>query len=105
MNEIFNEQFWTAAPVLVSLTTTLAGLINQYLDIKSIYKQLISWAVGAALSTGCILCGFIGEASWKSYIAMAVVVALSSNGLYDITTIKTWIGTWFPSKKRTTKNV
>lgn len=100
MNEIFNDKFWMVAPMLVSLTTTLAGLINQYLDIKAFYKQLISWIVGAILSTGCILLGFVGEASWKSYIAMSIVVALSSNGLYDITTIKSWINKLFPTRKK-----
>ena len=50
---IFSESFWYVAPILVAMTTGIAGLINQGFNIQKAWaKQLISWVLGAGLSVG-----------------------------------------------------
>ena len=98
---IFSESFWYVAPILVTATTFLAGLINQGLSkiwtIPGWVKQLVSWVVGAGLSVaawGLKVITF-GNPVWLGVIALAVVVGLASNGIYDIEVIKKWINSWF----------
>ena len=98
---IFSESFWYIAPILVSMTVGLSGLINQGFKIeKGWLKQLISWVIGAALSVGAwgIKVITFGNPVWLSVVALCIVVGLSSNGLYDIPTIKNWINSWFVKK-------
>lgn len=53
INGIFSESFWWVAPILVTMTTALAGLINQGFKVPYAWlKQLISWVLGAGLSCG-----------------------------------------------------
>ena len=101
---IFSEQFWYIAPILVTLTTTFSGLLNQGLqkvwDVPGWFKQLVSWVFGAGLSVaawGLKVITF-GNPVWLGVIALAVVVGLSSNGVYDIPLIKSWIEKWFVKK-------
>ena len=101
---IFSEQFWYIAPILVTLTTTFSGLLNQGLqkvwDVPGWFKQLVSWVFGAGLSVaawGLKVITF-GNPIWLGVIALAVVVGLSSNGVYDIPLIKSWIEKWFVKK-------
>ena len=102
ITEIFNDAFWYMAPILVALSTTVTGVINQLFKVGNSWKQLVSWLVGAALACGSIALGFLGEhIQWPSYVAMSIVVGLSSNGIYDIEAIKNWIDNWFT--KKTTK--
>ena len=99
--EIFNEAFWYAAPILMVASTTVTGVINQLFKVADKFKQLISWAVGIALSCTAIAVGFLGDNNgWPSYIAMSVVVGLSSNGIYDIDFIHEWIDKWFTKPVR-----
>jgi len=100
IQEIFNAAFWYMAPILVALSTTVTGLVNQWFKIPDKFKQLASWIVGAVLSCGAIFFGFLGESiGWPSYIALSIVVGLSSNGIYDIEAIKKIIDSWFNKKK------
>ena len=101
---IFSESFWYVAPILVTITTTLSGLLNQGLqkvwDVPSWFKQLVSWVFGAGLSVaawGLKVITF-GNPVWLGVIALAIVVGLSSNGMYDIPFIKSWIAKWFVKK-------
>ena len=101
---IFSEQFWYIAPILVTLTTTFSGLLNQGLqkvwDVPGWFKRLVSWVFGAGLSVaawGLKVITF-GNPVWLGVIALAVVVGLSSNGVYDIPLIKSWIEKWFVKK-------
>ena len=99
---IFSESFWYIAPILVSVTVGLSGLINQGLKIeKGWLKQLISWIIGAAVSVGAwgIKVITFGNPVWLGIVALCVVVGLSSNGLYDVPTIKNWVNSWFVKKK------
>ena len=101
---IFSESFWWAAPILVALTTSLAGLINQGFKIKQGWlKQLISWVLGAGLSVGAWAIKMItfGDPVWLGVVCLCLVVGLASNGIYDIPFIKGWIDKWFVKAPKT----
>lgn len=101
---IFSESFWYIAPILVAITTALAGLINQGFKIgKAWLKQLISWVLGAGLSVGAWALKLIafGDPVWLGVVCLCIVVGLASNGFYDIPTIRNWINTWFVKKTDT----
>lgn len=94
---IFSVEFWWIAPILVTLTTTLTGVLNKGCQVEQTWvKQLVSWLVAAALSVATCLLKFLvfGEPVWLGVICLAVVVGLSSNGFYDIPTIKSVINTY-----------
>lgn len=101
---IFSEAFWYIAPILVTMTTFLAGLFNQGVVEKFVpeqhrgwLKQLVAWVFGAGLSVaawGLKVITF-GNPVWLGVIALCVVVGLSSNGVYDVQFIRNWIETWF----------
>lgn len=98
---IFSESFWYITPMLMTVTVALSGLINQGFKInKSWLKQLISWVIGAGTSVAAWALNMItfGDPVWLGVVALAIVVGLSSNGLYDIPTIKNWINSWFIKK-------
>ena len=99
---IFSESFWYIAPILVTLTTGLSGLINQSIKIdKGWIKQIISWVIGACFSVGAWGLKVItfGNPVWLGVVCLCVVVGLASNGFYDIPTIKNWINSWFVKKE------
>ena len=117
---IFSEAFWYIAPILVTMTTFIAGLINQGLVDKFVpskhhawLKQLIAWVIGAGLS--CAAWGLkviaFGNPVWLGVICLCVVVGLASNGVYDIPFMRGWIEKWFKPKtlvdltKTTTEDV
>lgn len=117
---IFSEAFWYIAPILVTMTTFIAGLINQGLVDKFVpskhhawLKQLIAWIIGAGLS--CAAWGLkviaFGNQVWLGVICLCVVVGLASNGVYDIPFMRSWIEKWFKPKtlvdltKTTTEDV
>ena len=104
---IFSEAFWYIAPILVTMTTFIAGLINQGLIDKFVpskhhawLKQLIAWIIGAGLS--CAAWGLkvitFGNPVWLGVICLCVVVGLASNGVYDIPFMRGWIEKWFKPK-------
>lgn len=88
-NLIFTEAFFYIAPIIASLTTAIAGIINGLCKVeKNWAKQGIAWIVAALLSVGTVLLKMLGTPSVGLVIALAVVSGLSSNGLYDISAIK-----------------
>ena len=98
---IFSTSFWYIAPILVSLTTALSGVINQGLNVNNAWvKQLISWLVGSGLSVGAWALKLLafGNPVWLGVVCLCVVVGLASNGFYDIPTIKNFIQSWFTKK-------
>jgi hypothetical protein len=98
---IFSTSFWYIAPILVTLTTGLSGLINQGFKIEKAWlKQLISWILGAGFSVGAWALKVVtfGTPVWLGVVCLCIVVGLSSNGFYDIPTIKNWINSWFVKK-------
>lgn len=95
---IFSESFWYIAPLLMSVTVALTGVINGLFKItKGFWPQLVSWVVGAGLSVAAYFLQLIefGEPVWLGVVMLAVVVGLSSNGVYDIPTIKAFVDKWF----------
>lgn len=97
INGIFSESFWWVAPILMTLTVSLTGVINGWLKIQGFWQQLVSWVVGAGFSVGAWALKMVefGDPVWLGIVALAVVVGLSSNGIYDIPTIKAFIDSWF----------
>mgnify|MGYP003452299997 CR=1 FL=1 len=101
---IFRERFWWIAPILVTMTTALAGLINQGFKIQQGWlKQLISLVLGASLSVAAWALKVItfGDPVWLGVVCLCVVVGLASNGFYDISVIRNWINTWFVKTPKT----
>jgi len=95
---IFSESFWYVAPLLMTLTVAIAGVINGAFKItKGMWPQIVAWAVGAALSVLTWLLKLIefGQPVWLGVVMLAIVVGLSSNGVYDIPTIKAFVDKWF----------
>ena len=98
---IFSEAFWYIAPLLMTLTVAITGLINGALKItKDFWPQLVSWVVGALLSVAAWSIKLIefGEPVWLGVVMLAIVVGLSSNGIYDIPSIKAFVDKWFERK-------
>ena len=99
---IFSESFWWAAPILMTVTVALSGAINSLFKVaKPFVKQLISWLVGALLSVGAWAIKLVefGDPVWLGVVALCIVIGLSSNGVYDIPTIKAFINKLFPDNK------
>ena len=95
---IFSEAFWYIAPLLMTLTVAIAGVINGAFKItKGMWPQLVAWAVGAILSVCAWALKLIefGEPVWLGVVMLAIVTGLSSNGVYDIPTIKAFVDKWF----------
>ena len=98
---IFSDAFWYIAPLIVTLTTAIAGFINQQFKIQNdTVKQVIAWALSSLLSVASWLLKFIafGSPVWVGVVALCIVTGLSSNGFYDIKVIKKFIKSWFPDK-------
>ena len=98
---IFSDTFWYIAPIIVTITTTITGFLNQLFNVeKNGVKQAIAWGTAAVLSVVSWAIGAItfGQPVWVGILALCVVTGLSSNGFYDIEVIKKTIKTWFPSK-------
>lgn len=95
---IFSESFWYIAPLLMAATVSITGIINgAFKIVKGFWPQLISWLVGAALSVVAWALQLVefGEPVWLGVLMLAIVTGLSSNGVYDIPTIKDFVDRWF----------
>ena len=95
---IFSEAFWYIAPLLMALTVAIAGVINGAFKItKGMRPQVVAWVVGALLSVAAWALKLIefGDPIWLGVVMLAIVVGLSSNGVYDIPTIKAFVDKWF----------
>ena len=95
---IFSEAFWYIAPLLMTLTVAIAGIINGAFKIKKgMWPQVVAWVVGALLAVAAWALQLIefGEPVWLGVVMLAIVVGLSSNGVYDIPTIKAFVDKWF----------
>jgi hypothetical protein len=99
---LFTTDFWYMAPSLSAVTVFIAGLINGKFNIvNGFWPQLVAWITGAVLSVAAWFFGLVtvGEPTWLAVTVLCVVVGLSSNGIYDIPTIKEFIDKLFASKK------
>lgn len=95
---IFSESFWYIAPLLMAATVSITGVINgAFKIVKGFWPQLISWLVGSALSVVAWALQLVefGEPVWLGVLMLAIVTGLSSNGVYDIPTIKDFVDRWF----------
>ena len=99
---LFTTDFWYMAPILSTVTVFIAGLINGKFNIvNGFWPQLVAWITGSVLSVGAWFFELVavGEPTWVAVIVLCGVVGLSSNGIYDIPTIKNFIDKRFTSKK------
>ena len=99
---LFTTDFWYMASSLSAVTVFIAGLINGKFNIvNGVWPQLVAWITGSVLSVGAWFFGLVavGEPTWVAVIVLCGVVGLSSNGIYDIPTIKNFIDKRFSSKK------
>lgn len=98
LSSIFTEAFWALAAVLSTMVT---GLVNQALHIENgKIKRVVSWLIPIVASVAAWGFGFItfSEPQWLGVASLALVVALSSNGVYTFSFMKGWISTWFAGK-------
>lgn len=97
INGIFSEAFWWIAPILMTLTVAITGVINGWTKAEGFWAQLTSWGIGSLLSVGAWALKLIefGDPIWLGVVALCVVVGLSSNGVYDIPAIKAFVDSWF----------
>lgn len=103
---LFTAEFWYYAPILASLTVTIAGAINGKFNItKGFWPQFVAWITGAVLTVCGWLIGLVplGEPTWLAVVCLCGVVGLSSNGIYDIPFIQSIIDKMLP--KKTVKEV
>lgn len=104
----FTENFWAAVSLIALITVPVTTAINTKFNPKKFWKQAISWGVSFILT---LICHFIGLISlsapvWLSIILTGLFSGLSSNGIYDIPTIKekvTQIVTFLMVRKKTEK--
>lgn len=101
INGIFSESFWWVAPILSTLTVALTGVINGLFKIsKGVWPQIVSWFVGSGLAVAAWALKVItfGSPEWLGIVMLCIVTGLSSNGVYDIPTIKRFVDGWFPQR-------
>jgi hypothetical protein len=99
---LFTDSFWYYAPILSTLTVTVAGAINGKFNItEGIWPQIVAWVTGTVLTVGAWFLGFVplGEPTWLAIVCLCGVVGLSSNGIYDIPFIKGIVDKLFPLRK------
>lgn len=96
LTTFFTENFWAAVSLIATITVPVASFINTKFEPKKIWKQVISWGVGFVLTVVCYFLNMInlGEPLWITILLTGFVAGLSSNGLYDIPTIKSKVNNW-----------
>ena len=97
----FSEKFWATWVAIVAMVLMITAAINNKLNVKKPWNQIIAWGVSAILTVGCYFLGLIhvAEPEWLSLIAVSLVSGLASNGVYDIPTIKSFVNNLFGKLK------
>lgn len=95
--EFFNENFWATAASVGVVSTMISGLIIGKINPNYIWRQVISWVVAIGLTVGCYFLKLIqvAEPTWLTLTATGLIVGLTSNGIYDIPAMKTFIAKIF----------
>lgn len=88
-----SENFWATATLVLTIVTTLTGLLNGWLHPNKTWKQIIAWFISIAMTVGLYFANVITVAQpvWLSLTATGVVVGLAANGFYDIPVIKDFV--------------
>ena len=89
----FSDNFWATCTMLSSLTVVVTGYINRLLKTNNIWKQIVSWVISILLTVCGYFAGIVtlNEPIWLTIIFTGIIVGLSSNGIYDIPKIKSFI--------------
>jgi len=92
----FTENFWATCITLGAIAVPVSAYINAKLKTNQVWKQIVAWLVSFALTVATYFLGVINinEPAWLSIIFTGLVVGLSSNGIYDIKTIKNFVKGW-----------
>ena len=93
---LFTDAFWATATFISVIVVYLTSTINAKLNLKGIWKQVISWVLSIGFTVGAYFLNIISVADpvWLSLIGIGIVVGLSSNGIYDIPFIKSTMKSW-----------
>ena len=60
---LFTDAFWYYAPILATLTVTIAGAINGKFNItQGFWPQLVAWITGSVLTVG----GYFNHLYWRT---------------------------------------
>lgn len=88
-----SENFWATATLVLTIVTTLTGLLNGWLHPNRTWKQIIAWFVSIAMTVGLYFAKVItvAEPVWLTLSATGVVVGLAANGFYEIPVIKNFV--------------
>lgn len=94
---IINENFWAVAALISVLTLPITNLINSKLNPNGVWKQVIAWLTSIVLTIGAYFGGLttFNEPVWLTIPLTGLVCGLSTNGIYDIPTIKSFIKEYF----------
>lgn len=92
----FNENLWLAVYLVAMLTVPITSALNIKLNVETKWKQIVSWITSFVL-TGILYFTnvFSDLGSWYIVIpVVGLISGLSSNGIYDIPTIKKYVNDW-----------
>ena len=94
INSFFTDNFWAVVSMIAVLTVPITSIINEKFNVKGVWKQVASWSTGFVLAIAFHFLNVVNftEPVWVSIILTGIVSGLSSNGIYDIPTIKDKIG-------------
>lgn len=98
------ESAWYVAVMLMSIAMFLTGAIIGVCKIKNGWpRRIISWIVPIILSMAAYFIGLyqVTEPVWLGIVTMCIVVALASNGLFEIPAMKAFIEMLFKYYKPT----
>lgn len=92
----FSENFWAAVSLIAFVTVPVTTAINTKFSPKKFWKQVISWGVSFVLTLIAHFVGLISLSAplWLSILVTGLFSGLSSNGIYDIPTIKSKVTEW-----------
>jgi hypothetical protein len=92
----FNDNFWAAVSLISMITVPVTSAINLKFQPKKFWKQVVSWGVSFVLTVICYFIGMLHLSTpvWLSILFTGIISGLSSNGIYDIPTIKSKITAW-----------
>lgn len=96
----FTENFWATATSLGVVATMVAGAINGKLHTNKVWRQVVAWVVSVVFTVGGYFLGMVdvAEPTWLTLTATGLIVGLTSNGIYDIPVMQSFIARVFGEK-------
>ena len=96
------ESMWYIIPILASITMAATQALKTKFEMNSVWTQVTSWVISIALAVISWFIGIapVGEPTWLSLIILGLFTGLTSNGLFDLKTIREWIEKLFSLKPK-----